>query len=177
MIKELKTKSYKLKARAGLSLIEISIVVVIISIVTVVAVSNLVGTRSKAELDNTTKRIVALLREAQSRSISQDENTVWGVRFDNSTTTKPFYALFKTSYSAANVVSRFNLPGSVQFVTSSIDEGGTLDISFVQLSGVPSTSTSISLKQTRGEGGGGAENVSRESSGKIFFDDFNRSNL
>ena len=139
-----------IRERNAFSLIEIVVVIAFVGIVSVVAVTALFGTRSRTELDSATKQIAAFLREAQSRATNQDENTVWGVHFDNSTSTTPFYALFKTSYSAANTISRFSLPSTVQFATSSVAQGGTLDITFTQLSGVPSTSTSIRVRQTRG---------------------------
>lgn len=135
-----------IRERKGFSLIEILFVILFVGIISVVVIANLFGTRSRTELDSTTKQITALLREAQSRSISQDESAIWGVRLDNNTTTKPFYALFKTSYSEANTVSRFNLYSGVRFATSSIAEGGTLEVTFAQLSGAPSASASITIR-------------------------------
>jgi len=165
------------RAKNGFSLIEISIVIAVVGIITVVAIMTLFGRRSQAELDRTTQQVVAMLREAQARSISQEDNAVWGVRFENSTSATPFYALFRTSYSQENVVSRQSLPDRVQFSSSSVPSGTALDITFTQLSGIPSTSTSIGLELTTGGTGAVSENVSRDTSGKIFFDDFNRSNL
>lgn len=133
--------------RRAFSLIEIIIAVFFVGILSVVAVSNLLGSRSKTELDSTTKQIAALLREAQSRSVSQAENASWGVHFDNSTSSTPFYALFKAPYSTSTVISRFTLPTRIEFATSSIALGGTLDVTFAQLSGAPSTSTSIVVRQ------------------------------
>lgn len=164
--------------RGGFSLIELSIVIVFVGVVSVVAVTTLWSSRSKTEIDSSAKQIVALLREAQSRSVAQEDNSVWGVYFENSTATTPFYALFKgSSYSSSSVVTRKILPGRVQFPTSSISSGGTLTITFTKTSGIPSTSTSISLQLTTGQQAGTGAGVNRDSSGKIFFDDFNRSNL
>lgn len=139
--------------RKGFSLIELVAVVLMIGTLAVIVVSNLFSRRSRVEFDNTTRQIAALLREAQSRSASRDESVGWGAHFDNNTSTKPFYALFKSSYSAENTVSRFNLPNLIRFATSSVAEGGTLDIAFAELSGAPSTSTPIIIEQTAGVSG------------------------
>lgn len=162
----------------GFTVIEILVVVGIITLVSVISLATLVGRRSRAELDSTTKQIIALLREAQSRSASQEDGTVWGVHLENSSSTTPFYALFHTSYSATNTVSHNRLPSSVRYASSSIAWGSSIDITFAQISGEPLASTSIALELSPGGGGGSApERVDRDSSGKIFFDDFNRSNL
>ncbi len=145
--------------RRGFSLIEIAIVIAIIGIISIVAISNLFSRRSRVDLDNSTRQIVTLLRDAQSRSINQEDNVVWGVHFDNTTTTSGFYSLFKTSYSATNTVARYNLPNLVQFATSSIASGGTLDITFTNISGVPSTSTSITVQLVVNIGAGGVTEV------------------
>lgn len=161
----------------GFTLIELAVVIAIVGIISVVAVANLFGRRGQVDLDNSTRQIVAVLREAQSRSINQEDNIVWGVHFDNTTTTSGFYSLFKDTYSAANTVSRYNLPNRVRFATSSITGGSTLDITFTKISGIPSTSTSIALQLGVSANNGTAASVSRDSSGQIFFDAFGRSNL
>lgn len=163
----------------GFTMIETLVVLGVITVITVVALATLLGRRSRVELDNTTKQIAALLREAQSRSVSQEGGTVWGVHFENSTGTAPFYALFKGTYSATSVVGYYRLPTSVQYSSSSIPQGGSLNITFSQISGIPSTSTTLGINQVAGGGGagGGGASVGRTTSGKIFFDDFNRSSL
>jgi type II secretory pathway pseudopilin PulG len=164
-------------ARRAFTILEILIVAGISIAIGIVMVASLAGRRNRADLDNTTKEIAALLREAQSRSVAQEGGSVWGVHFDNNTST-PFFSLFKgSSYGTSSEVKRYRLPPTVQFSSSSVAQGGALDITFNQISGEPSTSTSISLNQTAGGTSAAPENVSRTGSGKIFFDDFNRTNL
>lgn len=157
-------------------MIELLIVIGVIAALAFISVTTLVGRRSRVELDNTSRKIVATLREAQSRSAAQEGGTIWGVHFDNATS-PAFYALFKTSYNASNTVSRYPLSANVRYATSSVSSGGTLDITFAQISGIPSTSTAITVELFTGGGGSGGPSVSRSGSGKIFFDDFNRSSL
>lgn len=165
--------------KRGFSLIEVMIVAGIAVIISVVAFVSLSGRRNITQLNTAGQQVVTLLREAQGRSISGSESgAAWGVHLDNVDTGKPFYALFRTAYVAANVVGQYPLPSNIRYATTSIAAGGSLDITFAQISGVPSTSTTITLELYRGGSAGGtSESVSRNSSGRIFFDDFNRTNL
>ena len=61
----------------------------------------------------------------------------------------PFYALFKTSYSAANTVVYKRLPASVRY--SSIVPGGFLDFAFSAISGLPSAPASITFASVLGD--------------------------
>jgi len=79
----------------GFTLIELLVSSAISIIIAVVVVVNLYGWRDKSGyLDNTTKQIAALLREAQARSVSQASGMSWGVHFESNTGAPPFYALF-----------------------------------------------------------------------------------
>jgi type II secretory pathway pseudopilin PulG len=157
-------------------LIELLIVIGIIAILASVTFLSLFGTRRQNDLKGATQSIVALLREARSHSVAQDSGTIWGVHFD-STVTPAFYALFKTSYNSSNTVGYYSLPVNIRYATTSFSASGTLDITFTQISGTPSASTTVTLELFSGAGSVPVANVSRISSGKIFFDDFNRPSL
>ncbi|GEM_PF-745504 len=141
--------------KKGFTLIEIAVVMGIVVLLSVVGLGSLFNRRSRVDLDNTTRQIVALLREAQSRSAAQENGTIWGVHFDNAATTT-FYALFKTSYNASNTVGSYPLSTVVRFSTASIPSGRTLDITFAQISGNPSTSTPLTLELFSGSRSGGS---------------------
>ena len=141
----------------GFSLIEIFVVIGVIAILAAVSFTTLVNRRSRTEFDGTTRRVAALLREAQSHSMAQKDGTTWGVHLENSTATSPFYAIFKTSYSTSGQIGYYRLPTSIQYATSSIAEGGSIDSTFAQISGLPSASSSITLELT---GGGSAVTAS-----------------
>lgn len=164
-------------SKKGFTTIELLIVIGFIAVLGVVVLVSLVGRRSRLEFDNTVKQIATLLREAQSRSMAQASSTEWGVHFENSTTTTPSYALFATSYATSTRIGYYRLPQSVRYATSSVAEGESLDVTFAQITGLPSTSTSITLELTTSGGGTSGPSVTRPGSGKIFFDDFNRSSL
>jgi Tfp pilus assembly protein FimT len=132
----------------GATLVEMIVVMAIIAIITAVAVADLARRRSQSgELDGTRKQMVALLREAQSRSVQQASSTSWGVHFDNSVT-PPFYALFAGTYGTSSRVTYVRLPAGVAYVTSTVPASSTVNITFSQISGAVSASTSIGIYST-----------------------------
>lgn len=137
------------KRKQGFSLIELAVVMGITALIAVVILLNMTGYRDRKELDNATRTMVSFLREARSRSVSQSSSTNWGVRFDNSTSTAPFYAMFATSYSTSTTLHYQRLPERVAYATSSLPLGSVTDIMFTQLTGAASASTSIMLRLTR----------------------------
>jgi len=170
VIKALKAKSYKLKADyRGFTLIEIMTVLVVMVILSIITVVNLTQHRRKSDLDNAARQIVATLREAESRSVSQQSSVSWGVRLSNVTNTAPFYALFMSSYSPSSTMGYYRLPPTVQYMTSSIAQGSSLDITFAQISGAPSTSTSITLKLSGGGPGLVTSTITVNANGLISF--------
>jgi len=138
--------------RFGFTSIEILIVIVIIALLAGISIVNLAGRRSRTELIGTTQQIVALLREAQSRSVNQASSSSWGVHLENSTATSPFYALFANSYSSSTHIGYYRLSRMVQYATSSLSLGSSTDVMFSQLNGVPLASTSITLELVSGGG-------------------------
>lgn len=124
---------------------EIILVIGLTVVFSAVVMLNLVRHKSTSELDATAKQIVAVLREARSRSVSQSESAGWGVHFENSTSTAPFYALFRSTYSTENRVGYYRLPSGVGYATSSIAAGAAKEITFTQISGAANASTSLQL--------------------------------
>jgi prepilin-type N-terminal cleavage/methylation domain-containing protein len=171
--------------RKGFTLIEIMIVISMIAVIGTIATLNLFGKRSTADLTSTTQDMAALLRQAQSDSLSEKQGASWGVHFDNTDPSHPFYSLFSTTnatYASSSEVGHYTLPSDMCYVTSTVSSGGTLDIIFSQVSGAPITGASSSVTlQLSGCGTasttGGSPTISQGGSGQIFFDDFNRANL
>ncbi len=98
-------------------------------------------------LNLTVNEIIFLLRNAQNRSITQENGSNWGVHFENPSGQNDFYALFQgAAYSSGNTVLRANLRPAVQFNNPS--SGASKDIIFNPISGLPTASATviISLK-------------------------------
>lgn len=132
----------------GATIIEVALVAFLIVIFATFTLVSILGRRGTTEFENATKQIAALLREAQSRSLSQSGGTDWGVYFHNSTSTTPYYALFSTSYSTATRIGYYTLPSALQYVTSSIALGGTKTITFSALTG-RTNATSVAVQIIR----------------------------
>lgn len=155
---------------AGFTLIEILVVVSVIAILSTIGLATLFGRRNRAGLESATSQIAATLREAQNRSVARENLASWGVHLDNGTSTAPFYALFYNTYSTSTVLIRQIFSNFVGYATSSIASGASQEITFAQITGLPSASTSIILQLT---GGGNAiiatSAISISSSGLISF--------
>lgn len=133
---------------SGTTIIELVLVIGLIGILATIFLVNLQGRKGKTELTTTTQQITALLREAQSRSVAQSSSTSWGVHFENSTTTIPFYALFGGTYSASSRIGYYRLPATVNYSTSSLASGANREITFTQITGTASASSSITIFST-----------------------------
>lgn len=129
------------------TLIELLIVIAIMTILATVGSFSLFNFRAQNILNLSANEIISLLRNAQNRSITQENGDRWGVRLENPSGQDDFYALFQGAiYSPANTVLRANLRPAVQFNDPS--SGASKDIVFNPISGLPTVSTTviISLK-------------------------------
>jgi len=153
----------------GTTLIELLIVVSIIAVISMVSLLSLLGRSAQTDLSNVTEQMASLLREARAHSVSQASSTSWGVHFDNSTTTAPFYTLFYSqTYSTSTTIGYYKLPSGLAYATSSISSGSSVDVTFAQLSGRASSSASIKIYIT-GKGSSNSSTISVASSGAISF--------
>ena len=127
-------------------MVELLLVTGIVAVIALAALPSLLGRKGKSDLENTTQSIAALLREAQSRSVTQTSSAAWGVYFENSTTSpsRPFFALFHTSTST--VIRRDVLPSTLEYATSNIAGGSSLQVAFDQLTGFASSSISLVVR-------------------------------
>ncbi len=133
--------------RTGFTLIEIiAAVALLVAFIVLLRTANLFGGRNEADLNGATENIVALLREAQSDSMAQEQGVSWGVHLANTTTTTPFYALFASStYATSAIAGYYRLPSSVAYATATLASGAAIDITFSQITGAASVATSVRL--------------------------------
>ena len=130
------------------TLIEILVVIGIIGTIMLMTLPNLLNKKRSGDLTNTATQIAALLRQAQNDAMAQKNGLSWGVHFQNTTDTAPFYALFSSTssaYTSSSITGYYRLPNTVGYLTSALPPGSSLDVVFSQIVGSASASTSIGL--------------------------------
>ncbi len=125
---------------------ELLVVIGLIAAVAITALVVLGNRRSASEVNAAGERIAALLREAQSRAVGQASSSAWGVHFDNTDPNTPFYALFAGMYSTSSRQSVYLLPTSAKFSTSTLAEGSIAEVTFAQITGGATGSSTIMLE-------------------------------
>lgn len=153
-LKAKKLRSYSLLLRRGFTLIEVLLVMGITSILIVVGAMNMLSYVGSQNLENEAKAIVTLLRDAQTKSAGQDNESRWGVYFVNNASERDSYSIFQgdealiasSSYQAVPGTSleQRTMRSNVEFVTPATSTA----ILFSKVSGLPAASTSIVIQKT-----------------------------
>ncbi len=132
--------------KKGFTIVELIIVIGIAAVIGVVALTNLGGRKAKSDLDATVSRMVALLREAQSRSTAQASSTSWGVHFEHTAGGLQLYALYAGgSWSSSNARGTYRLPAGVAYDAASLSAGSSTDVTFTQVTGKISATTTVKI--------------------------------
>lgn len=131
------------KRNLGFTLIELVIVIAVSATLFGIIGTNYFGTRNRIAFENQVNEIAADLRWTMSRSLAQESDDQWGIRFHNpDTDDSDFYEIwYGASYAAGTVASRTNLHGSVAF--SDPVSGATEDIIFSKATGLPVSEGSV----------------------------------
>ncbi len=133
------------KGTWGVTLIELLVVMAVVVVIAGATSLFLFGLRGSQDLDNDGKQIVAVLRDAQQRSITQENivqgsNERWGVHFMNPLSSQiGYYEVFRGTVYPGVIVYRRNLHTSIGYLN--IPSGSSKDVFFDVLSGVATPST------------------------------------
>lgn len=135
----------------GLSVIEVLIVVGAIAILGAVTIPNLIGYRRAQDLDLDAQRIAFFIRDAQARAITQEDITPdvsekWGIHFDNPSIGSGFYEVFRGVTYPGTRASKNPLKSTIEFDPASIPIGIPVDLFFINTSGLPLMSKSITIR-------------------------------
>jgi len=119
------------------------IVIAIIAILSSLVLIFSYGVKVRKDVDSSVNSLAAVIREAQQKSITQENMTNWGVYLESNVNTKKhFFSLIKTS--KVNIINRYQIPTALEFDTSLLNSlGGGLyekEITFTQLYGLPGSS-------------------------------------
>lgn len=99
--KILKAKSYTLKAVMGFSYAEFLIVITLTVIIALGTTASLFRFMQDQAPQSAARAIRAVLRDAEQRSIAQEEGLYWGVRFENLSGPRDRYMLIASQTSNA----------------------------------------------------------------------------
>lgn len=129
----------------GFSLLELMLIMGILAIVSGIALLNLPGLRSRNALNFATDELVAHLRDAQQRAMSQDQSSQWGVHLAGIAGDADWYEIFYgADYISGTKYARVPLPSNLKFLEPS--EGSSKDVIFFKITGAAaSTSIRVSL--------------------------------
>lgn len=130
------------------TLIELVIVMTIMVFLAGIGFLSLTNYKNVQSVNSVSQEIVAVLRNAQNRSLSQEGgNRWWGVHFENPSSASGFYDLFSgASYSGSNIASRTVLTPGIQFGTPAA--GLSSDVIFSPVSGLPDSLITIKIYAT-----------------------------
>ncbi len=118
----------------GFTLIEVLTIVGITAIVGAIGALTLPGFRAQNTLDLAAQELKADLRDAQQRSISQDQGRQWGVHIDAPNGANDFYKVFSgSSYAGGTVSKTLYLSPILQFLSPA--QGAADDIIFDKVTG------------------------------------------
>jgi len=138
-MKKLITQYSELKNSNAFSLIELIITLAIIVVIASVGFLSLANYSSRRNIALSTEEVIAVIRDTQNRSITQQDGKKWGIRFTNSTSNSHNYEVFSGANYASGTVSKFySFRRRVTFTDPNDDVNQ--DILFSQITGVPDTS-------------------------------------
>lgn len=129
--------------KKGFTLLELIITMAIIVALAIVVLPNFLGIPARGStLISITEEMVSVLRTTQTESIDEAAATTWGVHFENSTSSGPFYATFSgNTYASSSNQTPYPLGGGVGYVSSSLPYGSSFDVVFSAVTGMASATT------------------------------------
>ncbi len=129
---------------SAFTLVELLISIGVIAALTSIGTLYLVNYRSSQTLNLEAQKIVATLRDAQSRAIAQENARPWGVHFENPQNNSDFYSLFASStYNSADIISTTTLNEAVVFLAPADQQ--SKNIVFSAITGLPQAADYITI--------------------------------
>ena len=126
--------------KKGFTLVEILLVVGITAILGATLFLFSYGIKVHKDLDGAINSVAAVVRDAQQRSITQQDMKKWGIHLEKNSI--QIYDLFKDTHLTANILAQYSLPLSLEFDNS--DWGGLFkEIVFTQVDGLPTNGENV----------------------------------
>lgn len=130
----------------GFTLVEVFIVIAILAVLSSMAIGAFVILQKSTEVDNGAQEFMGVLKLAQNKTLSSEQNSQYGVYIDTNVSPNK-YVLFKgVSYATRTVSYDQNswVPKNTEF--SAINLGGGNEVVFEKLTGAALQSGSVSLR-------------------------------
>ena len=159
-----------MKKQSGFTLIEILVVLTIGMLLVGFGFMSLKGFSDSRNLDGDTEALVAMLKSAQEKSLSQEAGVYWAVYIYNNSVGRDYFSLFTVSdidnpvYNPANVVEVRPLKPNNDLVFPVGDTG--VVVVFKKLTGEPKVAQTIEIQ---GASGGQKNQLTVSPTGKIDY--------
>lgn len=138
-----------MKARQGFTMIELLVVLALMIIIVLSVVFSLGNFNNKQNLELGVNSLVAVIRDTQQRSVTQQDGNQWGIRFLNTASDR--YEIFKgSSYASGTLDHLYAFRQGIRF--SEPAASSTYDVVFNALTGKIANNKIFSLVDGRTEG-------------------------
>jgi prepilin-type N-terminal cleavage/methylation domain-containing protein len=169
------SKKLRLKGSSGFTFIELLLSITISTIIAVAGSVELFQFLSRQSLENEGRTIAGLLESARELSRHQDNESRWGVYLENNVSERDIYALFMADEALVSSSTHTGAPGLVteqHSAKSNVEftnplPGESLTILFSKLTGLPSTSSTVTLQA--GSSSSSQVIITIDSTGKIDY--------
>lgn len=127
----------------GFTLLEILLVAAVLMILSALSFSTYVGYRTNVEAEEEIYKIRSILRNAQGKATTFEQNSQWGVRFSNPIAGDPIYELFQgSSYPG---IIRETVFLSPRFIFIAPAQGTVQDVIFEKRNGKSTNAGTITI--------------------------------
>ena len=140
------------KSDTGFTLIELLIAIAVLLIMGVIVIPNIILLQKNPPLNTAYEEVITLLRVAQSKTLSSEGNSQYGLYFDTASSPHRYIVFKGASYATRDSAfdRAYALPGTVEF--SQINTGAASEVVFDKLTGSTANSGNISLRLKDGTG-------------------------
>lgn len=147
--------------RTGFTLLELVITTSILVLIGSLGLASFVNSRNVRLFTTSSQDVVSVLRVAQSKTLAGEDNSVWGVRLEQSR-----FSLFRgADYAASTLIEPHNLPSAIEIVNINLAGGGP-DVVFKKIDGRTDNFGSFDVRVRNSPTQ--TLNITVEESGKVY---------
>lgn len=137
-------------ARSGFTLIELLVVISITAVISTAGITMFVKYRNSQNLKLSTTEVATAMRDANRRSVTQQDGKQWALRLSNTTSSQRYELWGGTSYASGTIAGTGSLRNNIQF--GNPPASSTLDLMFSAITGALSGNQMVTLNDGSGDG-------------------------